>query len=113
MNKDLHKHGVKFGSGQDPTKGGRPKGKTLKTVLAEILENPTKRLKELLPEGTTGRESLALELLSIAFSKTSKDNDKLAAIKEILDRMEGKAKQEIEQTGETTIVWKEQKNYDK
>lgn len=32
-NPDIHKHGVKFGQGQDPTKGGRPK--KIYTILKE------------------------------------------------------------------------------
>jgi len=39
--------------------------------------------------------ALAIELISMAFHKESKPADKLNAIKEILDRIEGKPKQSI------------------
>ncbi len=97
--KNLKKKGVKFGEGQDPTKGGAPKGKRVSTILKnllngsldEIIDNPNLKGKE-------GNEALAMQLLTLAFHKDSSSNEKLSAIKEILDRIEGKPKQEIEQT---------------
>ena len=45
-----------------------------------------------------GKKALAIELLAIAFSNTEniKTSDKLNAIKEVLDRTEGKATQRVE-----------------
>lgn len=82
----------------DPTKGGAPKGKRITTILKELLGKDSTEIGiDNLPEGMDGNKALALELLTIAFSKKSKDNDKLSAIKEILDRMEGKPTQSVEQ----------------
>ena len=93
------KKGIKFGEGQDPTKGGAPKGKRVTTILKEILGKDSTEIGiDNLPEGMDGNKALALELLTIAFSKKSRDNDKLSAIKEILDRLEGKPTQSVEQT---------------
>ena len=79
------KKGIKFGEGQDPTKGGAPKGKRVTTILKEILGKDSTEIGiDNLPEGMDGNKALALELLTIAFSKKSRDNDKLSAIKEIL-----------------------------
>lgn len=100
------KGGVKFGEGQDPTKGGAPKGKRITTILKEILNQDISKigLKDVdLPNGVDGNKAIAIELLTIAFSKDHKD--KLSAIKEILDRNEGKVTQPIENTikGSTKI----------
>lgn len=88
-------NGVKFGEGQDPTKGGAPKGKRITTILKELLgkEASTIGIKGL-PEGMDGNKALAIELLTIAFNKDHKD--KLSAIKEILDRNDGKVTQPLD-----------------
>lgn len=96
-NPNITKHGVKFGEGQDPTKGGAPKGKRVSTILRELLSKNAKdigidKIKESLPEGTDGNTALALELLTLAFGGGS---DKLSSIKEVLDRIEGKAVQTV------------------
>lgn len=81
----------------DPTKGGAPKGKRISTILKEILSKETSEIGiENLPEGIDGNKAIAIELISIAFDK--KHKDKLSAIKEILDRVDGKVSQPVENT---------------
>ena len=75
-------------------KKGAPEGKRITTILKHILNNDMDKVREDL-KGKDGNEVAALELLKIALSPTSKDNDKLSALKEIMDRVDGKAKQEI------------------
>ena len=81
----------------DPTNGGHPKGKRITTILKEILSQDISSLniKGLdIPEGIDGNKAIALELMAIAFDK--KHKDKLSAIKEILDRMDGKVTQPLD-----------------
>ena len=82
---------------EDAKKGGAKKGKRVKTVLAELLNNPSKKLKDLIPDDLEPTEAIALELLSIAFSKDVNTNVKLNAIKVIMDRIDGKPIQSINQ----------------
>lgn len=97
--KDIHKYGegTQFGKGQDPTKGGAPEGKRISTILKEILSKEASEIGiENLPTGMDGNKAIAIELLSVAFDK--KHKDKLSAIKEILDRVDGKVSQPVENT---------------
>lgn len=81
----------------DPTKGGAPKGKRISTILKEILSKEASEIGiENLPPGMDGNKAIAIELLSVAFDK--KHKDKLSAIKEILDRVDGKVSQPVENT---------------
>ena len=50
-------------------------------------------------------------LIKIAFGKDSTDNDKLKAIREILDRIEGKAEQNI-RIGSQSPTWLNQEESD-
>ena len=91
--------GVRFGEGQNSTNGGAPKGKRVSTILKNLLDgNLDDIIDNPMLKGKEGNEALAVQLLSLAFHKDSGSNEKLSAIKEILDRIEGKPKQEIEQT---------------
>ena len=79
--------------------GGRPKGsRGFKYVINKILDDEitiqegTKQLK------MTKRDALAVKLAKIALSDTSKENDVLRAMDMIMDRMDGKPRQSIEQT---------------
>ena len=88
-NKNIKNEGVKFGQGQDPTKGGHPKGKRISTIIKELLEKSITTYKpDAEDKKLSANEGLAVELITMAFGK---DKDKLNAIKEILDRIEGKA----------------------
>ena len=79
--------------------GGAPKGKRVSTILKNLLDgNLDDIIDNPMLKGKEGNEALAVQLLSLAFHKDSGSNEKLSAIKEILDRIEGKPKQEIEQT---------------
>jgi Cdc6-like AAA superfamily ATPase len=71
--------------GQTGNPNGRPKGRlNLSTIIAQRLEEGDKAVK------------LADRLIKIATDDNSRDNDALSAIGEILDRMEGKATQKVE-----------------
>jgi len=88
---------MKFGKGQDPTKGGHPKGKRVSTIIKELLDTDISNFSDSL-EGMETNKALAVELIAMAFHKDNTAKDKLSAIKEILDRIEGKPKQELETT---------------
>lgn len=88
------KNGVKFGFGQDPTKGGHPKGKRVSTIIKELLNSDISVFNKKL-KGMDANRALAIELITMAFHKENSPKEKLSAIKEILDRIEGKPKQDI------------------
>ena len=91
-NEDNLKKGIKFGQGQDPTKGGNVKGKRVSTILKELLGKSAKEFsKNKHFENLDGNTALAMEMVLMAFSKDDSSRDKLSAIKEILDRIEGKS----------------------
>ena len=82
--------------GETANPNGRPKGsRNFKTVLREMLAG-------LDPDKDWGNP-LAKQLIKLAFSIHTKDTDKLKALKEILDRLEGKPMQPIEQTDKKDI----------
>ena len=71
--------------GQTGNPNGRPKGRlNLSTILAQRLAEGDNSVK------------LIDRLIKIATSDTSKENDSLSAIGEILDRLEGKAVAKVE-----------------
>lgn len=83
---------------QDPTKGGAPKGKRISTILKELLNGNLDNIIDNPDlQGKNGKEALAIQLLILAFHKESSPNEKLSAIKEIINMIE-KPKQEIEQS---------------
>jgi hypothetical protein len=84
-----------FKKGNDPKRnlGGRPKGKSISTLLNELLE---KKVKDLDGTERTRAEIIALKLLSKATDAKTVDNSVLKAIEQILDRSEGKAKQTVD-----------------
>ena len=89
-----NKEGVKFGDGQSTKLGGRKKGKAVTTIIKELLsKNASQFSKNKDYAKLKGNEALAVELIAIAFNKDNSANEKLSAIKEILDRTEGKAVQ--------------------
>jgi len=106
-----NKHGLRFGEGQLINKKGAPKGQRLSTLLNKLIEEKSSTLGLNFDNDITGKEALALELLSIAFGKDVKPSDKLSAIKEIFDRIEGKPTIHQE-AAETSISWIEKKTYD-
>ena len=88
--------------GDPPNKGaGRPKGsKSFDKQMLRCLQALEKQGK--LPKTPNGEPlfNLAMELTSVIFAKGVKHSDKLKAIDMAMDRIEGKAKQKIEQTVE-------------
>ncbi len=99
----------KFKPGQSGNPKGRPKGKSLTKILKELLQKET----TIEIEGEK-RTITNAELLSLKLMKKAIKGDDLAAIKEVFDRIEGKAKQSLEVEGEMKqIVWNEKKTYKK
>jgi len=89
---DFPNKATQFSKENQPEGRGRPKGsRNVATVLKELLSTQDKQLGG---DGDFG-SPLAKMLLKIAFDKESSNNDKLKAIKEILDRVEGKSEQTI------------------
>ena len=87
---DMEKEGVetRFQSGHSGNPAGRPKGsKNIKTQLIELLSSQD-------PDGEWTKPT-AMQLIKKAF----RDND-LSALREIIDRVEGKLVQKNEHTGE-------------
>lgn len=82
-----------FKKGEVANPTGRPKGKSISTLLNELLE---KKVKDLDGTERTRAEIIALKLLSKATDAKTVDNSVLKAIEQILDRSEGKAKQTVE-----------------
>lgn len=77
--------------GQSGNKNGRPKKLPITDALRELLEQTAPGTK-----GMTRDKQLALVLFSMA---TGRGNKKLEALREILDRVEGKAVQRTEVSG--------------
>jgi hypothetical protein len=91
MNKFPNKS-TQFSSTNQPEKNGRPKGRrNVATVLKELLSTQDVNI------GGTGDfgSPIAKMLIKIAFSNESNNNEKLKAIKEILDRIEGLPDQNV------------------
>ena len=99
---------TQFTSTNQPAKRGRNKGsRNVSTVLKELLSEQDKTIGGV---GDFGAP-LARMLIKIAFGKDSTDNDKLKAIREILDRIEGKAEQNI-RIGSQSPTWLNQEESD-
>jgi hypothetical protein len=91
MNKFPNKS-TQFSSTNQPEKRGRPKGvRNVATVLKELLSTHDQTLGGVGDFGSP----IAKMLIKIAFSNDSNNNDKLKAIKEILDRIEGLPDQNV------------------
>jgi hypothetical protein len=90
-----------FSSTNQPIKRGRNKGsRNVSSVLKDLLSEQDKQL------GGVGEfgSPVAQMLLKIAFGTESSDESKLKAIREILDRIEGKVEQNI-RVGSTEPTW--------
>jgi hypothetical protein len=83
-----------FEKGKSGNPNGAPKGKRVSTIMKEML---SMKITEFFPsyateiKGLTINQALSLELMKIAFGEEKKDGDRMTAVKEILDRIEGKA----------------------
>ena len=83
---------TRFSSDNQPEKRGRPKGRrNVATVLKELLSTQDTSMGGLGDFGSP----IANMLIKIAFSNDSNNNEKLKAIKEILDRIEGLPDQNV------------------
>tara|TARA_R110001599_G_scaffold225549_4_gene424690 strand:- start:3195 stop:3575 length:381 start_codon:yes stop_codon:yes gene_type:complete len=83
---------TRFSSDNQPEKRGRPKGRrNVATVLKELLSTQDTSMGGLGDFGSP----IAKMLIKIAFSNDSNNNEKLKAIKEILDRIEGLPDQNV------------------
>ena len=83
---------TRFSSDNQPEKRGRPKGRrNVATVLKELLSPQDTSMGGLGDFGSP----IAKMLIKIAFSNDSNNNEKLKAIKEILDRIEGLPDQNV------------------
>ena len=83
---------TQFSTENQPEKRGRPKGsRNVATVLKELLATQDTNIGG---EGDFG-SPIAKMLIKIAFSQESNNNEKLRAIKEILDRIEGLPDQNV------------------
>jgi hypothetical protein len=83
---------TQFSKDNQPEKRGRPKGRrNVATVLKELLSVQDTNM------GGVGEfgSPIAKMLIQIAFHKDSNNNEKLKAIKEILDRIEGLPDQNV------------------
>jgi len=98
--------GVKFGQGQDPTKGGRKP--SIRKQLSELLEKdgkitiPTKQIAKLNDDGSVTiilptQMQMAMKLVSWAMQ--NKGSESLKAIQMIMEQIDGKPKQEIDVSG--------------
>ena len=90
-----------FRPGQTGNPNGRPKGKSISTLLSELLE---KKVKDVDGEERTRAEIIALKLLGKATNAKTVDNSVLKAIEQILDRSEGKAKQTVNLTNNVRLI---------
>jgi ribosomal 50S subunit-associated protein YjgA (DUF615 family) len=87
---------TQFKEGESGNPAGRPKGtRNLSTILREMLEEEI----EVNVEGKKERKQFQ-EVIIRKLIKKASDGD-IKAITEILDRVEGKAKQTVEQSGKT------------
>ena len=77
-------------------KNGAPKGERLVTKLKKLLKSDAANIDKAL-EGLSVDDALMIQLVKIGLSGDD-NKEKLSAIKEILDRIEGKATQIVEQT---------------
>ena len=83
---------TRFSSTNQPKKNGRPKGRrNVATVLKELLSVQDTNMGGVGDFGSP----IAKMLIQIAFHKDSNNNEKLKAIKEILDRIEGLPDQNV------------------
>ena len=75
-------------------KNGAPKGERLVTKLKKLLKSDAAKIDKAL-EGLSVDDALMLQLVKIGLSGDD-NKEKLSAIKEILDRIEGKSTQFVE-----------------
>ncbi len=90
--------GKGFVPGVCPNPSGRPKGRSLTTILQDILERKVE-LKDPFSKKAIKRpikEQIMVKLIANALTKGPQS---LSAIKEVLDRMEGKSLQRLEHSG--------------
>lgn len=100
-----NEHLNQFKEGKSGNPNGRPRGsKNLSTILKAMLEEDV----EVFIDGKKERRQFQ-EVIIRKLLKKANDGE-IRAIIEIFDRVEGKAKQEVEQSGQSTLTVKWDKN---
>ena len=84
-------------NGNDNAKGGTKKGKRISTIIKDLLDTNAAAFSDNIDyKNLDTNTALAVELITMAFHKDNSTKDKLNAIKEILDRVDGKPKQSFD-----------------
>ena len=101
------KNGGKLNSGPSkPNQGGRPKGKSIKTILRDVMEGKTVYTVDGKPTEMTRAEAIVYDMVTSALIEA----DAAVRLKfqsYIIDRLEGKANQPLtgEDGGPVKLSW--------
>lgn len=93
-----------------PGKSGNPAGKPKGTLDAKTVIRKWLEVKEKIKNPITGKMEIMTQYDAIVLAQLAKARAKgTDAFNALLDRTEGKPKQQIEMTAEANIVWKEER----
>lgn len=96
-----------FKPGKTGNKNGRPKGHSLKSVLKKLIDSQApKAIINLayVQKLTTKKKLFYNEVLALRLVTAALVEGDISAIKEIFDRLEGKAQQKIDQKTEVEFI---------
>lgn len=99
--------GKKFKKGESGNLKGRPPIPSLKTVLKNLIDShaPKSIIDLTYVQKLTERKDLTYnDVLALRLTTAALVEGDIAAIREIFDRLEGKAQQSIEHTGQMTEI---------
>lgn len=107
--KGMHdgRHGGKLNSGPSrPNQGGRPKGKSIKTILRDVLEGKAIYPVDGKPTEMTRAEAIVYDMVTSALIEEDA-SVRLKFQSYIIDRLEGKANQPLtgEDGGPVKLSW--------